>query len=450
MSIRWTQDQIVALAPDPASAKAGQGLASRSKWKDLGRTEAAAWGSCQGSGKDPYQAQVDLSEPAFRCSCPSRKFPCKHGLGLLLLLAAQPDSFAAGEPPAWVSEWIESRSQRAEQRAQKAEEKARGEEAAPDPAAQAKRLAERERKVAAGLDELERWLHDLVRRGLAEAQAQPASFWEGIAARMVDAQAPGAARVLREMGTLPATGEGWPERLLERMSRLHLLIEGYRRIETLPEPTQADLRARIGWPLKEEDVLGGEGLRDRWLIVGQRTDQEERLRVQRTWLMGEGTSRSALVLQFAHGSAPLNGSLVPGSAFEGELVFYPGSFPQRALVKERASGPDLLPWFPGVETVEAGARAWSEALARDPWLERFPFGLRDAIPVRRGAEWFARDPEGALLALRPRGDAAWRLHSLAGGAPVGLFGEWDGDHLHPLSVWAEGRLHRLDDSGAAA
>ena len=174
---------------------------------------------------------------------------------------------------------------------------------------------------------------------------------------MVDAQAPGVARVLREMGTLPATGEGWPERLLERMSRLHLLIEGYRRIGTLPEPTQADLRTRIGWPLKEEDVLHGEGVRDRWLIVGQRTDQEDRLRVQRTWLMGEGTSRSALVLQFAHGSAPLDGSLVPGSAFEGEVVFYPGSFPLRALVKER-SGPEPLPQFPGVETVEAGARAW--------------------------------------------------------------------------------------------
>jgi uncharacterized Zn finger protein len=25
---------------------------------------------------------VDLSGPAFRCTCPSRKFPCKHGLAL--------------------------------------------------------------------------------------------------------------------------------------------------------------------------------------------------------------------------------------------------------------------------------------------------------------------------------------------------------------------------------
>lgn len=34
--------------------------------------EAAVWGLCQGSGKDPYQTQIDLIGPAFRCSCPSR------------------------------------------------------------------------------------------------------------------------------------------------------------------------------------------------------------------------------------------------------------------------------------------------------------------------------------------------------------------------------------------
>ncbi len=48
---------------------------------------AQSGGLCQGSGRQPYQARVDLAEPAFKCSCPSRKFPCKHGLALLLLFA---------------------------------------------------------------------------------------------------------------------------------------------------------------------------------------------------------------------------------------------------------------------------------------------------------------------------------------------------------------------------
>ena len=67
------------------------------------------WGLCAGSGKNPYQTIVDLSGPAYKCSCPSRKFPCKHALGLLLNWAngsvpeeSAPADFAArvaGRPP---------------------------------------------------------------------------------------------------------------------------------------------------------------------------------------------------------------------------------------------------------------------------------------------------------------------------------------------------------------
>ena len=80
-------DEILQLAPDTASAKAAKGLVVPAKWPNLGATEAVLWGECQGSGSKPYQVQIDQSEPAFRCTCPSRKFPCKHGLALMLLLS---------------------------------------------------------------------------------------------------------------------------------------------------------------------------------------------------------------------------------------------------------------------------------------------------------------------------------------------------------------------------
>src|SRR4029453_19602287 len=111
-----TADQILALAPDSASAKAGQGLASPRKWVALGWSERAAWGECQGSAREPYRTQIDLDEPAFRCSCPSRKFPCKHGLGLFLLLASEPSAFDQGAPPPWVAEWLNRRDQSASPR----------------------------------------------------------------------------------------------------------------------------------------------------------------------------------------------------------------------------------------------------------------------------------------------------------------------------------------------
>lgn len=103
MSVTWTTEQILALAPDVSSAKNGKALATPSKWVTLGNNKQAIWGECQGSGKTPYQTQIDLTEVAFRCNCPSRKFPCKHGLGLLILSINEPAAFKSQAPPAWVS-----------------------------------------------------------------------------------------------------------------------------------------------------------------------------------------------------------------------------------------------------------------------------------------------------------------------------------------------------------
>ncbi len=43
----------------------------------------------------------------YKCSCPSRKFPCKHALGLLLLWAGEGGGGAAGATaPDWAGEWL--------------------------------------------------------------------------------------------------------------------------------------------------------------------------------------------------------------------------------------------------------------------------------------------------------------------------------------------------------
>lgn len=81
----WTRQQVLDAAPDAASMKAAVSLATPAPWSQTGSTEALVWGRCQGSGGSPYQVSVDLHGPAYRCSCPSRKVPCKHALALLLL-----------------------------------------------------------------------------------------------------------------------------------------------------------------------------------------------------------------------------------------------------------------------------------------------------------------------------------------------------------------------------
>jgi hypothetical protein len=150
MASPWTTDRVLSLAPDSASSSAGQALGSPSKWKSLGRSDRAIWGLCQGSGKDPYQARIDLSEPAFKCSCPSRKFPCKHGLGLLLCFAKGESSFKQESEPGWVSDWLATRGDRAEKKAEKAAATA---EKPVDLESQAARQAKREARVKDGVEE---------------------------------------------------------------------------------------------------------------------------------------------------------------------------------------------------------------------------------------------------------------------------------------------------------
>lgn len=83
-----TSSYVDSLAPNTAAIKNGQGLVRKKSFIQLHRTENGEllFGQCAGSGKTPYECSADFvapDSPVFRCSCPSRQFPCKHALGLL-------------------------------------------------------------------------------------------------------------------------------------------------------------------------------------------------------------------------------------------------------------------------------------------------------------------------------------------------------------------------------
>lgn len=440
MSELWTKDRALSLALDAASAKAGQSQAGPGKWPTLGRTPTCVWGEVSGSGQRPYQVSVDLSEPAFKCSCPSRKFPCKHALGLLLILAEQAAKIPVGEPPEWVAAWLAGREKRSEQREKKASQPANP----VDVAAQAKRVEKREANIQAGLDELSRVLTDCLRQGLAAIQSQPVRYWGDVAARLIDAQAPGLARLVNELGETVSAGSGWQSRFLRRVARLHLAVEGYRRLAELPEELQQDLRTLIGWTQSKEEVLEQPGVEGPWCVVAQQIEEEERLTVQRTWLLRSADGRPALLLDFSAMGQPLDASLVVGATLHAELAYYPSAEPLRAIVKQRTSGIENFTQIPGVATIPQALDAYAQGLAKNPWVDRRPMSLAAVTPVpstansRDGAAWHVRDGEGEQLPLHARFNHGWTLLALSGGGPIGLFGEWDGEQLRPLGVAANG------------
>lgn len=85
-------------APDAKAFTAAKTVAKRAKWQRLGRDGQVLWGTAIGSS-DHYSVYVDVAHHELECSCPSRKRPCKHALGLMLLEANESASIPDAAVP---------------------------------------------------------------------------------------------------------------------------------------------------------------------------------------------------------------------------------------------------------------------------------------------------------------------------------------------------------------
>lgn len=428
-----TAEQITNMAPDPASLAAGKKLSNSPEWREVAQNQEVLWGLCQGSAL--YQVCIELSAYGYKCTCPSRKFPCKHVLGLLFMAAQKGAAIAAGTPPDWVSEWLQkkvaSSAKKEEKKKAEAEDPKLQAKRAED---QAKRAEKREKNVGEGLDQLDQWLADIARNGLANPQLESPRYWEEQAARMTDYQAPGIASRLRRIGIMVGASKEWHERVLDRLGGLALLTHSFRRLDHLPQGLQADVRQLIGWNYKEEEVLQhNDKVSDRWFVAGQILDEVEQVRLQRTWLYGERSQRPAVVLQFSVNRQPFAEMFAVGTCYQGELAFWPGAYPLRAKFIGKSDNSPFAGTWPGHDNFAAFFAAQSKSLAALPWLDQFPCLLRQArLIVLPAAPWHIQDAAGEALPLVKKDH--WKLLAVTGGHPFDLAGEWDGYELSPLVV----------------
>jgi hypothetical protein len=485
MRARWSGDSVLALAPDDSSRRAAATLARPASWDGAGAAGDLVWGLCAGSGKNPYQVIVDLSGPAFKCSCPSRKFPCKHALALLLLWSAGTVADEP-EPAGYARTWQEARLAKAGRSRSSVRTDAAGSPgatgspASPDEAAgagidgrngrdsrkdeaAARRAAERAGRVTDGLGDLREWLRDQVRAGLAGTGPAGAGTGQAdlMAARMVDAQAPGVAAALR--GLAGAASRGGPGRLLAEYALLHLLIRAHERLDRLPDGLAAVVRSRVGYPVGRDDVLAQPAVTDHWLVLAVRELTDAAVPGRRIWLRGRQTKRWAMLLTYAAPNGawqdPGTARLRPGTQLHAGLHYYPGQPPLRALVGARHADP--APGAPPApeDGVDAQLIQWAAALELDPWLTTWPV-LLTGTPAPPGSVspggapgtghvrlasgsawsgspakgWYFADGTGAALPLADR-ESLWTLLAVSGGRPVTVAGEWHPDGLVALTTW---------------
>ncbi|WP_028477279.1 SWIM zinc finger family protein [Nocardia sp. CNY236] len=437
----WTEDQIERVAPDAKSLVAAGKLAGR--WRDSGHHDSALWGRCAGSGATVYQTVVDLSGPAYRCSCPSRKIPCKHALSLLLRWS-KGEVASVAEAADYATSWIDERAARA---ARAVVPRVRTPSATT--------AQQRRARVGAGLDELDQWLADQVRTGLAQNDHSFSAF-DAIAARMVDAQAPNLASALRRLPTVIATRPDWPDIVLGEYAWMHLLITAHRQRDAAAPALCASIDSHIGYPTPVETVRAEPAVRDHWMVVGLQITMQERLYTRRTGLYGRVSGRWAVIIDHSFGSAdfPTQPAAL-GHVIDAQLHFYPSAAPLRALWGTHYGTAET---FTAIHTatnrpatIATALAEHAAALGADPWLRTWPVLLAEVVPTCTDQGWYVTDPGGEALPIRPT-EQPWSLLSVSGGHPVTVVGEWTAEGLSPVSVFAEGELIDLarNDSSRGA
>jgi len=441
-----TRSAIEAMAPDQSALTAASALLKPAKWPVRARSGHLIWGECQGSGANPYRVAADTDEHGAKCTCPSRKFPCKHAIALMWLFVEDGATFQDADIPAWVNDWMGRRRKGAAPAASAASGDAKSlstardatADAPPDPkayvrkrAASEKRAQDTRRSVRTATEDLDGWISDQLRTGLSGFLTEVGERCRRIAARLVDAKAGALASRVDEMPSrlLALPNEQRIEAAVAELGKLALLTCAWR-----AAPDDPDLRREVIGSETREEVLADAGAPrcgSLWEVLGERTlTRRDGLVSQATWLMNlrAGPQRFAMLLDFFPASAGRrSGAFVPGERFTAELAFYPAHLPLRAVIVRRDQSIDAPDGW-SVSWPDAAADPLAEvaeqALAA-PWLTEMPVLL----------------PAGRICA-EASGRAWWRSHD---GIVVPLHGAPSALALgasieRAAGVWAGSRL----------
>jgi hypothetical protein len=457
--VSLTRERIESLAPDQASLAAALKLVKPATWPVLAANDDASvlWGECQGSGATPYRVVVSPEDTGYKCTCPSRKFPCKHVLAVLWLRVDRPERFENASPPHWVEEWRARRHSGGrplgrpkpgdgtleEAPSFKAALAAENETAKPvDPKAAARAQAQRHRlkserdaAVLAGLDELDRWILDQLAQGLAGFAQRSQIAVRTLSTRLVDAKAGGlAARLDRLIGELYRVPEEQRADLaIEWLAATTLIASAYRRQDHLSTPLREDVRRTVGWSVRREELLAdatAPRVTTTWIVAANLSEvQPDKLRRLETWLVnaapGEDEPRVAVLIDFVPVSGGAFGfPFEPGECINGEVVFYPSPAPLRGLLA--ATRPvDGAPWPRSPRGLGPALREFASRLGALPWLEAWPL-MMDGIVIRtagKGVLVLADEIGQAIPLARSQVETLTPLIGLDG---LSLLCVWDG------------------------
>jgi hypothetical protein len=224
-----------------------------------------------------------------------------------------------------------------------------------------------------------------------------------------------------------------------------LLTQAFGRLAQLPPDVQEDVKALVGIPIAQKDLLAyptAETLNDVFVILAQKTTTEDDLISQRTYLYGTQSGRYALILNFAHRTAPALPFIgLPGAVITARLVFYPGTAPYRAVLldgtnpKSEIPNPKSEEYF--LPNWSAAQQALTDTLTQSPFAAQVPQTIANLRTVAVGENLYLKDNQGLYWPIDgtwPR-SAYWQLLALTAGQPVPITVLRHETTVQPLGAW---------------
>ena len=132
-----------------------------------------------------------------------------------------------------------------------------------------------------------------------------------------------------------------------------------------------------------------------------------------------------------------------GTEFKGELIYYPGTYPLRAIVKRQQPATAEITDFTRATTIHQFMEQYTVAVAGNPWLLDFPAVLSEVTPIIEKDQLYVVDKAQHQIPVLDKKLMGWKLLALSGGTPISIFGEWTGTVLVPLSACVNGRFVEL-------
>lgn len=442
----FNREQILALAPDAASAKSSEKIAMAASWLECNKNGDVIWGEFKGSAN--YQVRATITSQKFKCNCPSRKLPCKHSVGILLKHFDMPDYFNLKDIPDAINDWYKKVSKTETVLNEEDMPNIKQETPVKKKASQKSILA-KEAKITKGLQELKLRMEDIVKFGISSLSP---SLKDEIAKRMIDYQLSGISSIFRE--DFSNTSDSClPKIVCRDFAKIYLAINAWEKRDSLPAILKNDLFAFLGYNQNELAFFENEAEISNFYVAGVANYKlHGNVTAKYIWLINEDNMPIYLLYYQHKSSLTQENTPLVGSRIRANINYYLSASKQRvtfvsAFEYLNNMQEEFISFIckNSESSILSALLKCNSKLAQNPWQKYFIIYVNCLKVIEHKQELYLQDKLGNVLTIHPKFVEKWELIALCSVKLSTIVAHWDGIYAYPLTIIIGNKIHNLEN-----